>query len=74
MFGLFGLTLVVTGFGLLMIDTIKKKECDIPKPVLIFFIIAGFLLFLHALSLNDAIFMTLNIVLILVNVVNFYYA
>ncbi len=74
MFGLLGLALVVIGFGLLMIDTIRKKKCDIPKPILIIFIISGCLLFWHALSLQDVVFMVLNLVLICVNGVNLYYA
>lgn len=74
MFGLLGLALIVVGFGFLMVDTVRKKKCDIPKLVLIVFIVAGWLLFLHALSLEDGVFMALNLVLIFVNVVNLYYA
>lgn len=74
MFGLLGLALVVGGFGFLMIETIREKKCYIPKPVLIVFIFASCLLFLHAVSLEDEVFMALNLVLIFVNGVNLYYA
>ncbi len=72
--GLIGLGLIVIGFGYEMMETIKRKECNMSRIVVGMFIIASILLFYHAARVNDIIFMALNTILAGVNSVNFYYA
>lgn len=72
--GLVGLGLIVAGFGYEMLKTIQKKKCEMNRYVLGLFITASILLFYHAYTINDEIFMSLNLVLTGINIVNFYYA
>ncbi|KXA88737.1 hypothetical protein AKJ62_04575 [candidate division MSBL1 archaeon SCGC-AAA259D14] len=72
--GLVGLAIIVIGFGYEMIKTVERRKCNIARTVVGMFILASVLLFYHAFTLGDKIFMTLNLILIGVNSVNFYYA
>lgn len=72
--GIFGLALIVLGFGYEMKKTIEKRSCDMDRNVIGMFIVASVLLFYHAFMLSDIIFMSLNLILTGVNLVNFYYA
>ncbi len=72
--GLIGLGLIIVGFGYEMVKTIQRKKCEMDRYVVGLFIIASLLLFYHAYTIEDSIFMALNLILTGINVVNFYYA
>lgn len=72
--GTLGLVLIVVGFGYEMMKTIERKKCNMNRKVVGLFILASVLLFYHAFTLGDNVFIALNLILAGVNAVNFYYA
>jgi len=72
--GLGGLLLITLGFGFEMIETIRRKKCNMSRKMLLLFIAASLLLFYHAFQLGDIIFMSLNLLLTFINLVNLYYS
>lgn len=72
--GVFGLALLVVGFGYEMMRTIKSKKCHIARNVVGIFIVSSLILFYYAFTIGSRVFMALNLVLAGVNIVNLYYA
>jgi|GEM_PF-2019384 lipid-A-disaccharide synthase-like uncharacterized protein len=72
--GVTGLILITLGFGYEMVGTVKRKKCNLNRNVLILFIIASLLLFYHAFQLRDLVFMSLNLIVTFINLVNLYYS
>lgn len=72
--GILGLILITLGFGYEMLKTVRRRKCNLSRGVLLLFISASVLLFYHALQLGDIIFMSLNLVVIVINLVNLYFS
>ncbi|MBC7115192.1 MAG: hypothetical protein PWR13_1418 [Archaeoglobi archaeon] len=72
--GILGLILITLGFGYEMVGTVKRRKCNLSRGVLLLFISASLLLFYHAFQLGDIVFMSLNLIVTFINLVNLYFS
>ena len=71
--GLIGLVCIVASFIPETIQTIKDGKVKIPYPFLVLYLVGSVFLMIHALSLNDVTFVSLNGILAIESVINLYY-
>jgi lipid-A-disaccharide synthase-like uncharacterized protein len=70
---MFGLVLILAGWGYETYQTLKDRHCDVKLNFALLYFVGSSLLAFHAYVLNDMIFIILNVAAALIALINIYY-